>query len=36
MGLIDASMHKGLIEILEIFVGWSPAEELAKRWVRKR
>jgi hypothetical protein len=29
-----AEALNSLIEILEIFVGWSPAEELAKRWVR--
>jgi hypothetical protein len=32
--LIDASMHKGLAEILRIFVGWTSAEELVKSWVR--
>lgn len=33
-GLIDSSIHEGLTEILRNFVGWIPAEELAKRWVR--
>jgi hypothetical protein len=33
-GLIDASIHEGLTEILRNFVGWTPAEDLAKRWVR--
>jgi|SoiMetStandDraft_2_1073263.scaffolds.fasta_scaffold07427_4 hypothetical protein len=32
-GLLDASIHEGLTEILRIFVDWT-AEELATSWVR--
>ena len=33
-GLLDASIHEGLTEILKVLVGWTAAEELATSWVR--